>query len=111
MTGRHRFFGLLPLLALGACATGEVRRVASPALLEPRDGSCTTLGQVSVRSSTELLMSEDALLSSAVNELRRQAALRGATHLVVSRPAFAATVAYGTTAAASGVAYRCPASD
>jgi hypothetical protein len=53
-------------------------------------------------------MSEDSLLASAVNELRSRAAMRGATHLVVARPYSAASVSYGTTAAASGVAYRCP---
>ena len=59
--------------------------------------------------STELLMSEDALLASAVNELRWRAAVRGATHLVVFRPPYRpAAVSYGTTAAATGVAYRCP---
>ena len=61
-----------------------------------------------VRMSNELLMSEDALRATAVNELRWRAAVRGATHLVVARPASAASLAYGTTAAASGVAYRCP---
>ena len=63
---------------------------------------------MAVRMSTELLMSEDALLATAVNELRWRAGLRGATHLVVARPASVASVAYGTTAAATGVAYRCP---
>jgi hypothetical protein len=58
--------------------------------------------------STELLMSEDALLATAVNELRWHAAMRGATHLVVAaRPYSPASVSYGTTAAASGVVYRC----
>jgi len=43
-----------------------------------------------------------------VNELRERAATRGATHLVVAHPSSPAVIAYGTTAAASGEAYRCP---
>jgi hypothetical protein len=99
--------GLLFLLLAG-CATETGARQGSPVVLELPDESCDPLGPVAVRMSTELLMPEDALLSSAVSELRRRAALRGATHLVVvSRPASRGLLAYSTTAAASGLAFRC----
>ena len=100
---------LLLLLAVPGCATtGATAPVASSVALDPPDEECERIGPMAVRMSTELLMSEDALLATAVNELRWRAGLRGATHLVVARPASAASVAYGTTAAATGVAYRCP---
>jgi len=100
---------LLLLLAVPGCATaGATAPVASSVALDPPDEGCERIGPMAVRMSTELLMSEDALLATAVNELRWRAGLRGATHLVVARPASAASVAYGTTAAATGVAYRCP---
>jgi len=101
---------LLPIVALPGCVTarGAAPETGSVALEAPAEG-CERLGGLSVRMSTELLMSEDALLASAVNELRWRAAVRGATHLVVSRPPYsAAAMSYGTTAAASGIAYRCP---
>ncbi len=98
------------LFLLEACATGGGASAPSGGLvlLPPPDEGCDPLGAMAVRMSTELLMSEDALLASAVGELRRRAAMRGATHLVVARPSSPAAMAYGTTAAASGVAYRCP---
>ena len=105
--------GLLPIVLIAAapgCVTASAAGpVASSVALEAPDEGCERLGPLSVRTSTELLMSEDALLASAVNELRSRAAVRGATHLVVSRPPYGpAAVSYGTTAAATGVAYRCP---
>ncbi len=63
---------------------------------------------MAVRMSTELMLSQDALLASAVYALRERAAMRGATNLVVAPVSRPAMVAYGTTGAASGVAYRCP---
>lgn len=103
---------LLLLLAIAApgCVTASAAGpLASSVALEAPDEGCERLGRLSVRMSTELLMSEDALLASAVNALRWRAAGRGATHLVVSRPPYGpAAMSYGTTAAASGVAYRCP---
>lgn len=100
---------LLLIVAVAGCVTaGAAAPVASSVALEPPDEGCERLGRLSVRMSNELLMSEDALLASAVNELRWRAAVRGATHLVVSRPPYSpAAVSYGTTGAASGVAYRC----
>jgi hypothetical protein len=58
--------------------------------------------------STELLLPEASLADSAVTELRRRAALRGATHLVLATPPTHGSLAYGTTAVATGFAYRCP---
>ncbi len=98
-------------MLLAGCATGggaEVNGIL--VLLQPPDEACDPLGSMGVRMSTELLMPEDALLASAVSELRRRAAMRGATHLVVARPSSRGAMAYGTTAAASGLAYRCPSS-
>jgi hypothetical protein len=93
----------LVLLAAG-CAT-----TATPAavLLEEPDERCEKIGVLAVRTSTELLAPEDALRASALNELLQRAALRGATHLVATRASSPASMAYGTTAAASGIAYRC----
>jgi hypothetical protein len=101
---------LLLLVAAPGCVTASAGApVVSSVALETPDEDCERLGRLSVRMSTELLMSEDALLASAVNELRWRAAERGATHLVVARPPHGpAAVSYGTTAAATGVAYRCP---
>ena len=101
---------LLLLLAVPGCATvsATAPRRELQVALEPPDEGCKRIGPMAVRMSTELLMSEDALLATAVNELRWRAAVRGATHLVVARPSSAASVSYGTTAAATGVAYRCP---
>jgi hypothetical protein len=101
---------LLLIVAVPGCVTASgAAPDASSVALEAPDEGCERLGGVAVRMSTELLMSGDALLASAVNELRWRAAVRGATHLVVSRPPYsAAAVSYGTTAAASGIAYRCP---
>jgi hypothetical protein len=99
----------LLLLAVSGCVTaGRSAAVSSSVLLEPPDEACEPLGPMAIRMSSELLMSEDALQATAVNELRWRAAVRGATHLVVDRPLSSASLAYGTTAAASGVAYRCP---
>ena len=99
----------LLLLTVSACVTATSPSVVSSSvLLEPPEEACQPLGPMGIRISNELLMSEDALLASAVSELRWRAAVRGATHLVVDRPPSSASVAYGTTAAASGVAYRCP---
>jgi hypothetical protein len=99
---------VLAALAAG-CATGSGgTTTAGPVRLEPPDDGCEPLGSLGVRMSTELLMSEDALLSTAVTELRRRAALRGATNLVVATPPTHGALAYGTTAMATGFAYRCP---
>ena len=99
----------LLLLLLAGCATENgAARQGSLVVLEPPDESCTPLGPVAVRMSTELLMSEDVLLASAVSELRRRAALDGATHLVISRPESRGLLVYGTNAAASGLEFRCP---
>lgn len=97
------------LLALAACATssGSAARQGSLVVAEPPAGHCTSLGTMAVRRSGELLMPEDALLASAVNELQRRAADRGATHLVVDRSWGPAMVTWTTTARASGRAYRC----
>ena len=96
------------LLLLAGCVTSSATVPATDSvLLEPPDDGCRSLGPMAVRMSTELLMPQDVLLASAVNELRRRAEVRGATHLVVARPSRSATMAYGTTAAASGIAYRC----
>jgi len=102
--------GLFLIAAVPGCATASTAApIASSVALEAPDEGCEPLGRLSVRMSTELLMSQDALLASAVNELRWRAAVRGATHLVVSRPPYGpAAVSYGTTAAATGIAYRCP---
>lgn len=101
---------LVVLALLGAgCATGSGGATASgPVRLETPDDGCEPLGSVGVRLSTELLMPEDALVSSAVTELRRRAALRGATHLVLATSPTHGGLAYGTTAVAMGFAYRCP---
>jgi hypothetical protein len=98
------------LTVLGAgCATGSAGATATgPVRLETPDDGCEPLGSLGVRLSTELLMPEDALVSSAVTELRRRAALRGATHLVLATPPTHGGLAYGTTAVATGFAYRCP---
>ena len=100
--------GFLPLflLALSGCVTAGAP-VASSVRLEAPDETCERLGPMAVRFSTEVLLSEDALAASAMNELRERAALRGATNLVVAPVSQPAMVAYGTTGAASGVAYRC----
>jgi len=97
------------LLFLGGCATetGAARR-GSVVELEPPDETCTPLGPVAVRMSTDLLMSEDTLAASAVTALRRKAALDGATHLVVSLPESRGLLAYGNVAAASGFEFLCP---
>lgn len=99
---------LLLALVSGCATSGASAPGAGSVLLEAPDSTCECLGQMAVRMSGELLMSEDALLATAVNELRERAAIHGATHLVVARSSSPAVVAYGTTAAASGVAYRCP---
>ena len=99
---------LLVLFLAGCAAASATSPAASAALLEAPEERCEALGALAVRMSTELLAPEDALHASALNELRRRAALRGATHLVVARASSPASMAYGTTAAASGIAYRCP---
>jgi hypothetical protein len=76
--------------------------------LEPPEDNCEPLGSLGVRTSTELLLPEGSLADSAVTELRRRAALRGATHLVLATPPAHGSLAYGTTAVATGFAYRCP---
>ena len=98
---------LFPFLLAGCVTGGATAPPAGGVLLEAPDETCEALGPVAVRMSTELLMPEDALLATAVNELRRRAAVRGATHLVVARPASRGGLAYGSTATASGLAYRC----
>ena len=94
----------LVLLAAG-CATTATPSVA---LLEAPEEHCERIGALAVRTSTEMLAPEDALQASALSELRERAALRGATHLVAARTPSSASMAYGTTGFASGVAYRCP---
>jgi hypothetical protein len=97
------------LLLLAGCATETgAARQGSGVVLGPPDEGCVPLGPVAVRMSTELLMSEDTLVASAVSELRRRAALDGATHLMVSRPESRGLLAYGSVAAASGLEFRCP---
>jgi hypothetical protein len=93
------------VLLVAGCATTAT---PSAALLDAPEERCEKIGALAVRTSTELLAPEDALQASALNELRQRAALRGATHLVAARTPSPATMAYGTTAAASGIAYRCP---
>lgn len=97
------------LAVLGAgCATGGGATAAGPVRLEPPEDNCEPLGSLGVRTSTELLLPEGSLADSAVTELRRRAALRGATHLVLATPPAHGSLAYGTTAVATGFAYRCP---
>ena len=108
-TMRSSLSASLLLLLVAGCATESgAARQGSLVVLEPPEGGCAPLGPVAVRMSTELMMSEETLLASAVTELRRRAALDGATHLVVSRPESRGVLAYGTVAAASGLEYRCP---
>jgi len=104
-----RLLQCVPVVCLlTGCATdGAAERGASLTLLATPDEHCTSLGPVAVRMPLELMMPEDALLSTATTELRRRAALRGATHLVITTPPSAAMIAYGTTAAATGLALRC----
>ena len=97
----------LTFLLLTGCVTAPAVRSVS---LAPPEEGCEPLGPMAVRFSSDLLMPEDALLASAVDELRRRAAVRGATHLVVARPWSPAMVAYRSAATASAVAYRCPGS-
>ena len=106
----HWRHAVVVLALLGAgCATGSGGATASgPVRLEPPDDGCEPLGSLGVRLSTELLMPEDALVSSAVTELRRRAGLRGATHLVLATSPTQGGLAYGTSAVAMGFAYRCP---
>jgi hypothetical protein len=97
------------LLVFAGCATDTTAgREGNVVALAALDEGCLALGPVSVRIGLELVTSEDARFAAALTELRRRAALQGATHLVVSRPVSAAMVSYGTTAAASGTAFRCP---
>ena len=100
--------GAVLVLLLSGCVTaGAGSPVASSVLLEAPDETCERLGPMAARISTELLISQDALRASAVHELQERAAVRGATHLIVARSSSPASVAYTTSAAASGVAYRC----
>jgi len=99
---------LLMVLLAGCATESGAARDGSLVVLDPPDESCAPLGPVAVRMSTELVMSEDALLSSAVTELRRRAAQDGATHLVLLRPESRGMLVYGTVAAASGFEFRCP---
>ena len=99
---------LLVLVALSGCVTaGAGAPVASSVLLAAPDEGCERLGPMAVRLESEILISEDALLASAVEVLRERAAVRGATHLVVAPVSPPAAIAYGTVGKASGVAYRC----
>jgi hypothetical protein len=99
---------VLAVLGVG-CATGSGgTNAAGPVRLEVPDDGCEPLGSLGVRMSTELLLPEDSLFDTAVTELRRRAALRGATHLVLATPPTHGSLAYGTTAVAAGFAYRCP---
>jgi len=96
------------LLALSGCVTsGAGAARADSVRLEAPPESCERLGPMAVRVSTETVLPEGALSASALNELRERAAARGATNLVVAPRSPPAVVAYGTTGAASGVAYRC----
>ena len=98
----------LVLLFLSGCFTaGASSPVAASVLREVPDETCERLGAMAVRTSTDLLISEDVLHASAEKELRERAAVRGATHLVVDPSSSPATVAYTSSALASGVAYRC----
>jgi len=106
--GARLLLFLLLSLVSGCATSGAASPGAGSVLLEAPDQTCEWLGSMAVRMSSELLMSEDALVATAVNELRERAATRGATHLVVAHPSSPAVIAYGTTAAASGEAYRCP---
>lgn len=100
---------VLTFVLLTGCVTGSATAPATrPISLAPPEEGCEPLGPMAVRFSTDLLMPEEALRASAVDELRRRAAIRGATHLVVARPSNAAMMAYRSAATASGVAYRCP---
>jgi hypothetical protein len=102
--------GFLPffLLVLSGCVTaGASAPMASAVRLEAPDETCEWLGPMAVRFSTEILLSDEALAASAMNELRERAAVRGATNLVVTPTSRPAMIAYGTTGEASGVAYRC----
>ncbi|HZJ52913.1 MAG TPA: hypothetical protein VFD38_02150 [Myxococcaceae bacterium] len=97
------------VLVLAGCATANANAPPpSAVLLEAPQERCEPLGVLAVRMSTELLTSEDALHASALNELRRRAGVRGATHLVVARTSSPGSMTYVSTAAASGLAYRCP---
>ena len=99
---------LVVLLSLVGCATTSASTpAAASVLLEAPDESCERLGSMTVWMPSEILISEDALLASAVNMLRERAAVRGATHLVVAPVSHPAIVSYGTVGKASGVAYRC----
>lgn len=101
--------GAVLLLLLSGCVTGGAGSpVASSVLLEAPDETCERIGPMAVRMSTDIVLPQDALRASAVHELQERAAVRGATHLVVPQSWSPATVAYTTSAAASGVAYRCP---
>ena len=100
---------LILLAALSGCVTaGAGAPIASSVRLEAPDETCERLGPMAVRFSAEAVLPEDALAALAMNELRERAAMRGATNLVVDRVSQPAMIAYGTTGAASGVAYRCP---
>jgi len=95
---------VLAFLGSGCATTSgaEAVRVESP------DDGCELLGPIAVRMSNELLLPEGALFDTALTELRRRAAMRGATHLVLATSPTHGALAYGTTAEAAGLAYRCP---
>ena len=100
----------LLLLTLAGCATGSgsAARQGSLVVAEPPDAHCKALGAMAFQTYSEVLMPEDALLSSGGG--RAAATGRpvvGATHLVVDRAWMPAMVAWSNTARASGQAYRC----
>jgi hypothetical protein len=101
------FLPFFLLLLSGCVTTGASAPMASAVRLEAPDETCEWLGPMAVRFSTEILLSDEALAASAMNELRERAAVRGATNLVVTPTSRPAMIAYGTTGEASGVAYRC----
>ena len=100
--------GLALLLAFTGCATASrAEREGSLVVAEPPHAHCKALGPMTFKGYSDVLMSEDALLATAVVELQRRTASLGATHLVVDCAWFPATVAYGNVARASAQAYRC----
>ena len=93
------FLALLSLFALAGCATSSTlpQHQGSLVVAEPPDGHCKALGPMAFKGYSGVLMSEDALLATAVVELQRRAAYLGATHLVVEPPGFRRPSPTGTS--------------
>jgi Domain of unknown function (DUF4156) len=109
------FFALAALFSLGACATADLNAAGAKVAMvrAPLGTECQPVGYLVGKGGGTFgggLVSNEALIEYAMNDLRNKAGQKGATHVQVDPPQLGQGDGTTTTATVTGTSYKCPTS-